>query len=74
MEATTLPPRSFFSRVWIYFMEMFPVHIYIPYVIALYACLNFTTQLLYDRSVVIDSQRCGRDDHGFLHDDAPPHL
>lgn len=55
MEATTLPPRSFFSRVWIYFMEMFPVHIYIPYVIALYACLNFTTQLLYDRSVVIDS-------------------
>lgn len=46
---------SFFARVRIYCNEMFPVHIYLPYVVALYACLSVTTQLLYSRVVIIDT-------------------
>lgn len=46
---------SFYTRTRIYCNEMFPVHIYLPYVIALYACLSFATQLLYGRIVIIDT-------------------
>ena len=39
-------PTSFWQRAWIYSKEMFPVLIYIPYVVALYYCVNIVVQLL----------------------------
>lgn len=46
--------KPFVSRIWTYSLEMFPVLIYLPYVIALYLCLNFVTQALTTRSIVLD--------------------
>ncbi len=45
---------AFLRRVWIYSQEMFPVFIYLPYVVVLYFCLNFTTQALSGQEIVID--------------------
>ena len=38
----------------IYFKEMFPILIYLPYVIALYLCLNFASQVLSKSDIIID--------------------
>ncbi|MEL6536126.1 MAG: hypothetical protein AAFQ98_11975 [Bacteroidota bacterium] len=51
MEATTHPLSL---RVRTYLREMFPVFTYLPYVIALYACLNFSAQALSGGGIVID--------------------
>jgi 4-hydroxybenzoate polyprenyltransferase len=48
-------PKYFISRAWIYSKEMFPVLIYLPYVIALYGCVNFVVQILSGDPVVIDT-------------------
>jgi 4-hydroxybenzoate polyprenyltransferase len=37
-------------------LEMFPVLIYLPYVLALYLCLNFATQSISSNSIVFDVQ------------------
>ena len=50
----TSTPKSFWRRIWIYSLEMFPVLIYLPYIIALYVCLNFTTQAMTSHSITID--------------------
>lgn len=54
MSNTGTVNRPFFSRVWIYFREMFPIHVYLPYVVALYFCLNLATQALCKTPIVID--------------------
>jgi 4-hydroxybenzoate polyprenyltransferase len=46
--------KSFINRIWTYSLEMFPVLIYLPYVIALYVCLNFTTQAVSSGTIVLD--------------------
>jgi 4-hydroxybenzoate polyprenyltransferase len=46
--------KPFPARIWTYSLEMFPVLIYIPYIIALYVCLSFTAQAISGTSVVID--------------------
>ncbi len=46
--------KPFLSRIWTYSLEMFPVLIYLPYVIALYLCLNFVTQAITSKSIVLD--------------------
>ena len=51
-QATT--PRSFFTRAGIYSKEMFPVLIYLPYVMALYICLNFSSQAISGKEISID--------------------
>lgn len=55
-------PKYFWQRAWIYSKEMFPVFIYIPYVVALYFCVNIVIQILKSdvlqtagSSVVFDS-------------------
>jgi hypothetical protein len=47
-------PRSFLTRVGIYSKEMFPVLIYLPYVVALYICLNFSSQAISGKVITID--------------------
>lgn len=54
MNTVATTPRSFFARIWIYSLEMFPVLIYLPYVLALYICLNFSTQALSGQDIVLD--------------------
>ncbi len=39
-------PKYFYQRAWIYSKEMFPVFVYIPYVVALYFCVNIVIQIL----------------------------
>lgn len=39
-------PKYFWQRAWIYSKEMFPVLIYIPYVVALYFCVNVVVQII----------------------------
>lgn len=53
----TMPASSvsFFSRARVYSVEMFPILIYLPYIIALYACMNFTVQSLRNDVIVIDN-------------------
>ena len=53
---TISPPATsnFFSRAWIYSREMFPLHLYLPYVIALYTCLHIASQALAGGPVVFD--------------------
>jgi len=43
---STETPKYFHQRAWIYSKEMFPVFIYIPYVVALYFCVNVVIQIL----------------------------
>ena len=47
--------KSFISRIWIYSREMFPVLIYLPFVIALYSCINFIIQILSGNKIEIDT-------------------
>ena len=48
-------PSNFFRRAWIYSREMFPLHLYLPYVVALYACLNFASQAIAGGQIVFDT-------------------
>ena len=54
MTNSNIISRPFYARVWIYFQEMFPILVYLPYVVALYCCLNFATQLISKSDIVID--------------------
>jgi len=47
-------PRYFIQRAWIYSREMFPILMYLPYVVALYACMNFIVQKLSGDELVVD--------------------
>lgn len=42
------------KRLWIYFTEMFSVSLYFPFVIAMYACISFSTQGLAGNEIYID--------------------
>jgi len=45
MEATPVSdPPALYKRLFIYAKEMFPVWVYLPYVLALYICMNITVQ------------------------------
>ncbi len=44
----------FFKRSRIYFKEMFPVLIYLPYLAALYVSLNFVSQIITNNEIVVD--------------------
>ena len=56
MEAVQMQtPKSFLTRIGIYSKEMFPVPIYLPYVIALYVCMNFCSQAISGRVISIDT-------------------
>ncbi len=46
--------RDFFRRKGIYLREMFPVQIYLPYILVLYSCLYFASQLLAGKPLVVD--------------------
>jgi len=46
--------KSFLKRLWVYSLEMFPVLIYLPYILALYISLNFITQVISTRDITID--------------------
>jgi len=48
-------PKSIYRRLKIYTDVMFPILQYIPYIIALYVCLNFSAQILDGPSIIIDS-------------------
>lgn len=48
-------PKSIFIRLKIYTDEMFPVLQYIPYMFALYVCLNFSSQILNTTNIIVDS-------------------
>jgi 4-hydroxybenzoate polyprenyltransferase len=39
-------PKYYLQRIWIYSKEMFPVFIYLPYVVSLYFCVNVVIQIL----------------------------
>lgn len=54
MTSTTAIPKPYLQRIWIYSKEMFPVLIYLPYVIALYLGMNFLTQAVSGQAIVID--------------------
>ena len=55
MEPIQTPtPKSFLTRVGIYSKEMFPVLIYLPYVVALYVCLNFSVQAISGDVISMD--------------------
>lgn len=54
MITSTVTPKPFLSRIWTYSLEMFPVLIYLPYVVALYLCLNFGTQAITTNFIVLD--------------------
>lgn len=47
-------PKYFLSRAKIYSDEMFPVLIYLPYLLALYICLNFASQVLSGPEIIVD--------------------
>lgn len=51
-QATT--PPSFWTRMGTYSKEMFPVPIYLPYVVVLYVCLNFSSQAVSGGEIVLD--------------------
>ncbi len=56
MEATPLTtPKSLLTRIGTYSKEMFPVPIYLPYVIALYVCLNFASQAIAGEEIALDT-------------------
>lgn len=55
MDTITATPKSFFARIWIYSKEMFPVLIYIPFVVALYFCMNAATQIISGHEIVVDT-------------------
>ena len=44
----------FFKRSRFYFKEMFPILIYLPYLAALYISLNFVSQIMTNKEIVID--------------------
>lgn len=48
-------PRFFIQRAWIYSKEMFPVLMYLPYVVALYACMSFIVQKLSGHDLQMDT-------------------
>lgn len=50
----TNSPKLFIKRIWIYSLEMFPVLLYLPYIIALYICLNFVTQIITNSIITIN--------------------
>ncbi len=54
MNTTRTISKPFSSRVSIYFKEMFPILVYLPYVIALYLCLNFASQAIAKSDIIID--------------------
>lgn len=54
-EKSEKTPKSIFKRLKIYTDEMFPILQYIPYIIALYVCLNFSSQILDGPSIIIDT-------------------
>jgi len=45
---------KFLKRLWIYWLEMFPVHIYLPFDIILYLCLSFSAQAISGQNIVFD--------------------
>jgi hypothetical protein len=51
-------PKYFFQRAWIYSKEMFPVLIYIPYVVALYLCVNIVVQIINSPAFVAAKAAC----------------
>ncbi|MEL6590228.1 MAG: hypothetical protein AAFQ68_09115 [Bacteroidota bacterium] len=55
METLTASPKPFFARLWIYSKEMFPVLVYIPFVVALYFCMNAATQIISGHEIVVDT-------------------
>jgi hypothetical protein len=54
IDANMTPKNTLIVRLWTYSTEMFPILIYLPYVVALYICLNFTTQAVTSGSIVVD--------------------
>ncbi len=44
-----------YKRLFIFFKERFPLHIYIPFVIFLYLSMSFTVQAIQSNRVVIDT-------------------
>ena len=55
MTSTTITSKPYLQRLWIYSKEMFPVLIYLPYVIALYLGMNFLTQAVSGHEIIIDT-------------------
>jgi hypothetical protein len=55
MTSTTVTSKPYLQRLWIYSKEMFPVLIYLPYVIALYLGMNFLTQAVSGQEIIIDT-------------------
>jgi 4-hydroxybenzoate polyprenyltransferase len=51
-------PKYFLQRAWIYSKEMFPVFIYIPYVVALYFCVNIVIQILNSPAFIAAKTAC----------------
>lgn len=47
-------PKNILKRLKIYTDEMFPILQYMPYIIALYVCLNFSSQILNGNNIIID--------------------
>ncbi len=47
-------PKYMLKRWKIYTDEMFPVLVYLPYIIALYFCLNFSAQALVGQDLIFD--------------------
>ena len=47
--------RSFLNRLGVYFTERFPILLYFPFVVILYFCLSFLTQILSKNEPFIDS-------------------
>lgn len=54
MSNPTITQKSFFHRISIYSSEMFPVLIYLPFVVALYVCMNVATQIISGSEVIFD--------------------
>jgi hypothetical protein len=55
MQTISAASTSFFQRIRVYFREMFPVLVYIPYIIALYFAMFFTVRALVGQPIVVDS-------------------
>lgn len=51
-------PKYFLQRAWIYSKEMFPVFVYIPYVVALYFCMNIVIQILNTSNFQLAQSAC----------------
>ena len=47
--------RDFFRRKGVYLREMFPVQIYLPYILVLYSCLYFASELLAGKPLLADA-------------------